>query len=78
MSENATLCQTEQEARLFEMGAFGFIAIYTDYVNLDDLLHANRPGAIVRCDISPADAIKLYAPAEHQALRCVAGWISEE
>ena len=72
------LVQTEQEARLFEMGGFGFIAIHAANVNIDDLLNSHRPGAIVRCYSNPAEAIQFFPSGDCPLLGCVAGWISED
>lgn len=61
---------------LYAMGAFGFMAVDLDRVNLDDLMNA-EPGAIVRVRGNPADCIKFYS-GDSDAVGCVAGWISED
>jgi hypothetical protein len=63
--------------RLFSLGLFGLIAVNVKSVNLDDLLGANGPGAIVRVMGSPADHIQYIAsPSDNYGV--VAGWISED
>jgi hypothetical protein len=53
---------------LCEMGAFGFVAVHTGRLNIDDLLEA-RPGGIIRVDVKPTDS---------PFIGCIAGWISED
>jgi hypothetical protein len=71
----AHLTFSDQEQRLIEMGG-SFIAVDHDLVNLDDLLRAVRPGAVVRCAANPNDCIKVVVMDE-APVGCVAGWISE-
>lgn len=70
-----TWVATDKEQRLFLMGGM-FIAIDQRVVNLRDLLEM-RPGSVVRCEGSPADAI-MVVPMDNDAIGCVAGWISED
>lgn len=61
------------------LGPFGFIAVDTGRVNLDDLISsARRPGGIVRCDGRPDDCITFFVSQDAATLGCVAGWISDE
>ena len=71
------IAQNDQEIRLHEMGGFGFIAIWTDNVEIEDILNSMRPGAIVRCYEKPEDCIKFFPP-DDAPLGVVAGWISED
>lgn len=64
----------EVDRRLFELGG-GFIAVWSDYVNLDDMCN-RRPGSIVRCDRNPEECIRVFHG--NPPLGVVAGWISED
>lgn len=74
MTEN-TITIDDRQTRLMEMSG-GFIAIWTDMVNLDDILRSH-PGKIVRCNTNPADCISVVHP-DLSSVGVVAGWISEE
>ena len=61
------------------LGPFGFVAVDTDRVNLDDLVRGyGREGAIVRCYGDPRSCIAVFCAPESETLGCVAGWISED
>ncbi len=55
----------------------GAIFIKHDSVNIDDLMSAARPGAIVRCYENPNNVVMMIPP---QLLDCdfIAGMISDE
>lgn len=74
--EDAVAEWTDKEMRLFTMGG-SFIAVQAGMVNLDDLLNARRPGAIVRCYEKPSEVI-LVVQLDGGPVGCVAGWVSED
>jgi hypothetical protein len=47
------------------------------FVNLDDMISAGIPGAIVRVDCDPKDAVFVHVAPNDLALGCVGGMISD-
>jgi len=45
-----------------------FIAINPNYVNINDLLNANKEGSIVRCIGNPNDVIKVFPEVKYRPL----------
>jgi hypothetical protein len=64
--------------RLYDAGLSGLWLVNTFNVNLDDMLNAARPGAIVR--VRDLDNSLRFIPHEgvSEVLGCIAGWVSEE
>lgn len=55
----------------------GAIFVRNGSINLDDLMSAHRPGAVVRCYDNPKDVVMMIPP---QLMDCdfIAGMISDE
>ena len=68
---------SDNEENLLSLLPNWFVAIDKDKVNLHDLTHTYKCGAVVRCEGDPSKAIKIFTP-DNEFLGVVAGWISEE
>jgi hypothetical protein len=67
----------DRMGRLYDAGMGGLWLVNPENVNLDDMLNANRTGAIVRVkDIH--NAVKFIPAGDESLMGCVAGWISED
>lgn len=67
----------ERMGRLHEAGLTGLWLVNAKLANLDDLLNAWRPGAIVRVrDVH--NSVRFIPQEGSDVAGCIAGWISED
>jgi hypothetical protein len=54
------------------------VFIDQDRVNINDLVEAVNPGAIVRCDGDPHSAVLIHVSPNDKFLGCIGGMISDD
>jgi hypothetical protein len=60
------------------VGMLQGMTVFIDWnrVNLDDLIEAG-PGAIVRCEGNPHDAVMIHVAPQDEYIGCIGGMISD-